>query len=493
MRPPRRAARSRPPARPAAALPEQTSTPCSPSARADRRLERDPVAVAELGSGLVEDGRPAVRLEDHRRRADLAGDRHALQRDALLGDQLARRAAGAAGQEGDERRRHAERARGSGDVQALAAGRDLDVGEPQHLAGPQLRDVDVRSIVRFGPAISTAASAGAAGSVPSRTAGPGLLDLALVSRVIRTLLVGREPAAGTCPRRPSAGRRWSARRPCRPGVCAKPSRRGVPPGAREPDGVDLAASVGRDVLGGDRELDLAVVAADQAHQAGRLELPVPCRTMSLPAAPRRAVAVGVGVAAAAGGGRPRCRRRRASRRTRSGPATSSTRTPIRIAPPSLDERGDRRGAGAAPRARARRRAAASSRSGRGRAAGARRRPRRPARRAPPRRRARAGARPRRGPAARRRCGRPRARVRSASASGCWPEQPVGDPAGVDAGAGLAGEGAQPGVGARAHVALRDPEQLGELAVGATLAEDQLQHGALVGGERVERGHAAKRG
>ena len=47
-----------------------------------------------------------------------------------------------------------------------------------------------------------------AGSVPSSTTGPGRCALASVSRVMSDLVVGREPAAGTRPRRPAAGRPW---------------------------------------------------------------------------------------------------------------------------------------------------------------------------------------------------------------------------------------------------------------------------------------------
>ena len=43
-----------------------------------------------------------------------------------------------AGHEGDEDRGHAEVARGARDVDALAPGRDDDVGEPQDVAGAQL-------------------------------------------------------------------------------------------------------------------------------------------------------------------------------------------------------------------------------------------------------------------------------------------------------------------------------------------------------------------
>ncbi len=60
-------------------------------------------------------------------------------------------------------------------------------------------------------------------------------------------------------------------------------------------------------------------------------------------------------------------------------------------------------------------------------------------------------------------------------------------------AGSPGQRSHARVGARAHVALRDREQLRELTVRSALAQDQLQHGALVGGERVERRHAALQG
>jgi 1,4-dihydroxy-2-naphthoyl-CoA hydrolase len=66
--------------------------------------------------------------------------------------------------------------------------------------------------------------------------------------------------------------------------------------------------------------------------------------------------------------------------------------------------------------------------------------------------------------------------------GLLAEQPVGDPAAVDPGRGLAGHRANAGIGSLAHVALGNREQLGELAVGAPLAEDELEYRALVRGK-----------
>ena len=84
-------------------------------------------------------------------------------------------------------------------------------------------------------------------------------------------------------------------------------------------------------------------------------------------------------------------------------------------------------------------------------------------------------------------------MRSASPSGCWPSsqsaiRPLSTP-----GRRLARQGPHAGVGAGADLALGDRQQLRELTVRAALAQDQLQHRALVRGKRVERRHAGLQG
>ena len=74
------------------------------------------------------------------------------------------------------------------------------------------------------------------------------------------------------------------------------------------------------------------------------------------------------------------------------------------------------------------------------------------------------------------------------------EDPVGDRAVLaDRRDALGSERGQRGVGAVAHPGLREPEHLGQLLVAAALAEQQLQHGALVGGEGSERAHRQREG
>ena len=85
-----------------------------------------------------------------------------------------------------------------------------------------------------------------------------------------------------------------------------------------------------------------------------------------------------------------------------------------------------------------------------------------------------------------------ARVRAAWASDCWPSsQSAISPARVGGGR----SGARPASAvarAGADRLLGHPEQVGELAVGASLAEDELHGGALVWRQPVERGGAAAR-
>ena len=211
----------------------------------------------------------------------------------------------------------------------------------------------------------------------------------------------------------------------------------MPSFLREPDGVELALAVVRDVLRADRELDAAVLGLEQAHEAGglgavgALQEDVVARGLR---AWRRAVAVALGALLAVfapGSSPPRvtnqtrkatttsARRRSAARRR-----GARTRRPRRPGAAGASEPAP---AGAAARA-GRGRGAASSRSGRGagRPAGARRRRRGAARRpraprARARRRPRAGAR-RRG-AAQARAGSVRSscvRVAAAARSVCWP-------------------------------------------------------------------------
>ena len=82
-----------------------------------------------------------------------------------------------------------------------------------------------------------------------------------------------------------------------------------------------------------------------------------------------------------------------------------------------------------------------------------------------------------------------ARVRAAWASACWPSsQSAISPA--RAGGSRSGASAVDAVArAGADRLLGHPEQVGELAVGASLAEDELDGGALVGRQPVERGGA----
>ena len=85
-----------------------------------------------------------------------------------------------------------------------------------------------------------------------------------------------------------------------------------------------------------------------------------------------------------------------------------------------------------------------------------------------------------------------ARVRAACASDCWPSSQSAispDRAGVGQVGGERGEAA---AGAGADRLLGHPEQVGQLAVGASLAQDELHGGALVGRQPVERGGAACR-
>ena len=58
---------------------------------------------------------------------------------------------------------------------------------------------------------------------------------------------------------------------------------------------------------------------------------------------------------------------------------------------------------------------------------------------------------------------------------------------------IGGQRGERGVGARADTALGQPEQLGQLRVVATLAQQQLEDGALVGRKGGERAHRQARG
>jgi hypothetical protein len=74
------------------------------------------------------------------------------------------------------------------------------------------------------------------------------------------------------------------------------------------------------------------------------------------------------------------------------------------------------------------------------------------------------------------------------------EQPVGDLAGARRGRQVGRQRLQARPGPRAHGLLRQPQQVGQLAVGQPAAQDQLDGGALVGRQalqlRARRGHRA---
>ena len=76
--------------------------------------------------------------------------------------------------------------------------------------------------------------------------------------------------------------------------------------------------------------------------------------------------------------------------------------------------------------------------------------------------------------------------------GLLAEQPVGDLAGARGRRQVRGEPGQPAARTGPDRLLGHPEQIGELAVAPALAENQLDGGALVGRQGVERGGAAAR-
>ena len=74
------------------------------------------------------------------------------------------------------------------------------------------------------------------------------------------------------------------------------------------------------------------------------------------------------------------------------------------------------------------------------------------------------------------------------------EDPVGHGAVLaDGGGTVGGERGERGMGAGAHAALRQAEQLGQLRIVAALAQEQLEDGALVGSEGGEGAHGQARG
>ena len=85
-------------------------------------------------------------------------------------------------------------------------------------------------------------------------------------------------------------------------------------------------------------------------------------------------------------------------------------------------------------------------------------------------------------------------VRAASPPSCWPRIQSADGAVLaDGGRAAGGERGERRMGARADAALGQPQQLGQLRVVATLAQQQLEDGALVGCEAGERAHRQARG